>query len=111
MSCALENKHALFSLSGCKRLNTLEQLGRDAYSVTNNQKKGATLPKIHRVKFFLSFHDNDTMYLSLNLMTLSSSAVENHYGIKIEKQLMQVLPKDIWGEIGMAISFFGKGNL
>ena len=88
LSCALENKHALFSLSGCKRLNTLEQLGRDAYSVTNNQKKGATLPKIHRVKFFLSFHDNDTMYLSLNLMTLSSSAVENHYGIKIEKLLM-----------------------
>ncbi len=41
-------------------------------------------------------------------MTLSSSAVENHYGIKIEKQLMQVLPKKIWGEIGMAISFLGR---
>ncbi|MGL2964910.1 endonuclease III domain-containing protein [Flavobacterium sp. RSB2_4_14] len=27
---------------------------------------------------------------------------------KIEKQLMQVLPKEIWGEIGMAISFLGR---
>ncbi|WP_310378542.1 endonuclease III [Flavobacterium sp.] len=29
-------------------------------------------------------------------------------GIKAEKQLMQLLPKEIWGEIGMAISFLGK---
>lgn len=29
-------------------------------------------------------------------------------GIKVEKLLMQVLPKDIWGEIGMAISFLGR---
>lgn len=29
-------------------------------------------------------------------------------GIKAEKQLMQVLPKEIWGEIGMAISFLGR---
>jgi endonuclease III len=27
---------------------------------------------------------------------------------KIEKQLMQALPKDMWGEIGMAISFLGR---
>jgi len=27
---------------------------------------------------------------------------------KIEKQLMQLLPKEIWGEIGMAISFLGR---
>ena len=29
-------------------------------------------------------------------------------GIKVEKKLMQVLPKEIWGEIGMAISFLGR---
>lgn len=29
-------------------------------------------------------------------------------GIKVEKQLMQVLPEEIWGEIGMAISFLGR---
>jgi endonuclease III len=29
-------------------------------------------------------------------------------GNKIEKQLMQILPKNIWGEIGMAISFLGR---
>lgn len=29
-------------------------------------------------------------------------------GNKVEKQLMQVLPYEIWGEIGMAISFLGR---
>src|SRR5258705_295231 len=29
-------------------------------------------------------------------------------GNKAEKQLMQILPKNIWGEIGMAISFLGR---
>ena len=29
-------------------------------------------------------------------------------GNKVEKQLMQILPKEIWGEIGMAISFLGR---
>lgn len=33
---------------------------------------------------------------------------ETKYGIKAEKKLMQVLPKSIWGEIGMAISFLGR---
>jgi endonuclease-3 len=33
---------------------------------------------------------------------------ESKDGIKVEKQLMQVLPKYIWGEIGMAISFLGR---
>jgi len=33
---------------------------------------------------------------------------ESKEGIKVEKQLMQVLPKAIWGEIGMAISFLGR---
>ena len=33
---------------------------------------------------------------------------ESKDGNKIEKQLMQVLPKAIWGEIGMAISFLGR---
>jgi endonuclease-3 len=33
---------------------------------------------------------------------------ETKDGIKVEKQLMQVLPKSIWGEIGMAISFLGR---
>lgn len=33
---------------------------------------------------------------------------ETKDGIKAEKQLMQVLPKYIWGEIGMAISFLGR---
>lgn len=33
---------------------------------------------------------------------------ESKDGNKIEKQLMQVLPKNIWGEIGMAISFLGR---
>ena len=33
---------------------------------------------------------------------------ESKDGIKVEKQLMQVLPKAIWGEIGMAISFLGR---
>jgi len=27
---------------------------------------------------------------------------------KIEKELMEVLPKDMWGEIGMALSFLGR---
>lgn len=29
-------------------------------------------------------------------------------GNKIEKQLMRILPKEIWNEIGMAISFLGR---
>ena len=33
---------------------------------------------------------------------------ESKEGNKVEKQLMQVLPKTIWGEIGMAISFLGR---
>lgn len=33
---------------------------------------------------------------------------ETDDGIKAEKQLMQVLPREIWGEIGMAISFLGR---
>lgn len=33
---------------------------------------------------------------------------ESKDGNKIEKQLMQVLPKEIWGDIGMAISFLGR---
>ena len=33
---------------------------------------------------------------------------ESKDGNKIEKQLMQVLPKNIWGEIGMATSFLGR---
>ena len=33
---------------------------------------------------------------------------ETKDGNKIEKELMQVFPKSIWGEIGMAISFLGR---
>lgn len=33
---------------------------------------------------------------------------ESKDGNKVEKQLMQALPKEIWGEIGMAISFLGR---
>jgi endonuclease III len=33
---------------------------------------------------------------------------ESKDGLKVEKQLMQVLPQEIWGEIGMAISFLGR---
>jgi endonuclease-3 len=33
---------------------------------------------------------------------------ETQDGNKVEKQLMQILPKPIWGEIGMAISFLGR---
>lgn len=33
---------------------------------------------------------------------------ESKDGNKIEKQLMEVLPKKIWSEIGMAISFLGR---
>jgi endonuclease-3 len=33
---------------------------------------------------------------------------ETQDGNKIEKQLMQILPESIWGEIGMAISFLGR---
>lgn len=33
---------------------------------------------------------------------------ETKDGNKAEKQLMQVLPKEIWGEIGMSISFLGR---
>ncbi|RKS94247.1 DNA-(apurinic or apyrimidinic site) lyase /endonuclease III [Flavobacterium limicola] len=33
---------------------------------------------------------------------------ETKDGIKAEKQLMQVLPRAIWDEIGMAISFLGR---
>ncbi|WP_395046652.1 endonuclease III domain-containing protein [Flavobacterium sp.] len=33
---------------------------------------------------------------------------ESKDGNKVEKQLMQILPKVIWGEIGMAISFLGR---
>jgi endonuclease-3 len=33
---------------------------------------------------------------------------ESKDGNKVEKQLMEVLPKNIWGEIGMALSFLGR---
>ncbi len=33
---------------------------------------------------------------------------ETKDGIKVEKLLMQALPKEIWGEAGMAISFLGR---
>ncbi|WP_309608013.1 endonuclease III [Flavobacterium sp.] len=35
-------------------------------------------------------------------------ASESNDGNKIEKQLMQIFTQDIWGEIGMAISFLGR---
>lgn len=35
-------------------------------------------------------------------------AIETKDGLKLEKHLMQNLPKVIWGEIGMAISFLGR---
>jgi len=35
-------------------------------------------------------------------------AQESTDGNKVEKQLMQLLPNEIWGEIGMAISFLGR---
>lgn len=33
---------------------------------------------------------------------------ESKDGNKIEKELMKVLPKEMWGDIGMAISFLGR---
>ena len=33
---------------------------------------------------------------------------ESKDGNKVEKELMKVLPKEIWGDIGMAISFLGR---
>jgi endonuclease-3 len=33
---------------------------------------------------------------------------ETQDGNKVEKQLMQILPKTIWNEIGMSISFLGR---
>jgi endonuclease-3 len=33
---------------------------------------------------------------------------ETKDGNKVEKQLIQLLPKEIWGQIGMAISFLGR---
>jgi endonuclease-3 len=33
---------------------------------------------------------------------------ESKDGTKVEKELMKVLPKNIWSEIGMAISFLGR---
>lgn len=33
---------------------------------------------------------------------------ETKDGNKVEKQLMQLIPKEIWNEIGMAISFLGR---
>jgi endonuclease III len=33
---------------------------------------------------------------------------ETKDGNKVEKLLMQILPKNIWGEVGMAISFLGR---
>ena len=33
---------------------------------------------------------------------------ESKDGNKVEKQLMQILPKEIWGEIGMSLSFLGR---
>ena len=33
---------------------------------------------------------------------------ESKDGNKVEKQLMEVIPKKIWSEIGMAISFHGR---
>lgn len=33
---------------------------------------------------------------------------ESKDGNKVEKQLMELLPKEMWGEIGMAISFLGR---
>lgn len=33
---------------------------------------------------------------------------ESKDGNKVEKQLIQILPKTIWGEIGMAVSFLGR---
>ena len=33
---------------------------------------------------------------------------ESNDGTKVEKELMQALPKSIWSEIGMAISFLGR---
>lgn len=33
---------------------------------------------------------------------------ESKDGNKVEKQLMQILPKEMWGEVGMALSFLGR---
>jgi endonuclease-3 len=42
------------------------------------------------------------------LVALKGIGRKSAHVIKAEKQLMQVLPKEIWGEIGMAISFLGR---
>lgn len=34
--------------------------------------------------------------------------METKDGNKAEKELMKILPKDIWSEIGMSISFLGR---
>src|SRR6478672_1818281 len=35
-------------------------------------------------------------------------STESKDGNKVEKQLMGILPKEIWGEVGMALSFLGR---
>ena len=44
----------------------------------------------------------------IEINTVGVPADESKDGIKIEKQLMSLLPKQIWNEIGMALSFLGR---
>lgn len=44
----------------------------------------------------------------IRVATRIGIASETKDGNKLEKQLMEKLPKNIWGEIGMALSFLGR---
>lgn len=87
-----EDKNIPTSLEG---LIALKGIGRKSANVIlreTNQKAEGIIADLHVIRVAPRIGITD----------------DSKDGIKIEKQLMKVLPTEIWNEIGMAISFLGR---
>ncbi|WP_291117259.1 endonuclease III domain-containing protein [Flavobacterium sp. UBA6135] len=78
-----------------ENLIALKGIGRKSANVIlreTNQKSEGIIADLHVIRVAPRFGLTD----------------DSKDGIKIEKQLMKILPPEIWNEIGMSISFLGR---
>ncbi|MFH6936848.1 endonuclease III [Flavobacterium sp. YO12] len=87
-----EDKNIPLTMSG---LTTLKGIGRKSANVIlreTNQPAEGIISDLHVIR----------------VAPRIGIIKESKDGNKVEKDLMQILPKNIWSEIGMAISFLGR---
>ena len=87
-----EDKNIPLTMSG---LTTLKGIGRKSANVIlreTNQPAEGIIADLHVIR----------------VAPRIGIIKESKDGNKVEKDLMQILPKNIWSEIGMAISFLGR---